>query len=410
MEKSSSKIVARVLIGAYLASFMLQAMNVMSLMLHGLSVQYPDASPQQIQLLMTVLNLFAIFGMLIAGKCASFFTKKTILVALMVIMGIGGLIGYFSTNLTMVYVAAAIIGIADGSFIPMTAALIAEFLDGSKRATAMGIQGIFVNGGAVVLNFIGGFLAATFWKNLYYIYFAALPVAIILLLVLPNGGQKEVASPGEKAPVFTKFECSFLFTFFFNGLAFMTLLSNIAMWVFEAAIGNEVQAGIIQSCTTLGSVIMGAILIVPMMKLLKRYHWAVSLTLAAIGLWILSFANSLPLATVGGFLVGSCFSMHNTAFYSIAPSNTHPAKTSISMSLGTVSQNIGMMLSPILITPIAAVFAESIGTRFLVTAVLLTIAAVVAYVLPRTVMKDCILTLDEEAKASEAAANANAGA
>ena len=135
-----------------------------------------------------------------------------------------------------------------------------------------------------------------------------------------------------------------------------------------------------------------------------------SLTLAAIGLWVLSFANSLPMAIVGGFLVGSCFSMHNTAFYSIAPCNTHPAKTSISMSLGTVSQNIGMMLSPILITPIAAVFAETIGTRFLVTAVLLTIAAAIAYVLPRTAMKDCILTLDEEKKASEAAANANAEA
>jgi MFS family permease len=140
----------------------------------------------------------------------------------------------------MIFVSAAIIGLGEGGILPLAVSLIAEHFEGGTQATALGFQGMFINIGGFFLNFVGGALAAHYFKDLFFLYFINLPLAVIILFLLPKG-DIEKPQKGEKARIFTPYLFVFLVQAFFVGVCVMTVMANVAMYVFELRLGMSVS-------------------------------------------------------------------------------------------------------------------------------------------------------------------------
>ena len=379
------------MVTVFIASLFTQVMNSVSLILQGLSVAFPEASIVMIQMLMAVVSVASVVGMLLAGKLVSVVNKKMVLVGTMALLAASGLVGYLLTfDLTMVYVAGALSGIAGGALIPVAQGAIAEYFDGNKRATFMGLNGVFVNGGGVLANLVGGILASIFWKDLFFVHIAAVIVALVALFLMPVGGVEKVEQ-GDKAKVFTRYLAIMMLQGVFIGIAMMTMPSNLTFYVFELGIGNEVQSGLIQMAFAGGSVVIG-IIIAPTMMFLRRYTFSVALILGAAGLWLFAQAGDTTVFIIAAVLIGLGFTVHNTSFYTLTPMNAHPAATTMTMSLYTVAMTVGMLFCSLLLTPIASAFGDTVSMRFVVAAVMVSVVAVFG-LFDAKILKDYKLTL-----------------
>lgn len=387
---------AKVLVAIFAASLLVQTMNTFSLLIAGVMAAYPGTGVTQAQLIISIGNLIGMVGMLIAGKMVNATTKKNVLLLMMGLMVIGALLGYFATpSLTMLYVACAVFGCGNGGLIPLTSGLIAEHFAGSTRATVMGVQGIFVNGGGMIFQLVGGFAVAAYWKNLFLVFLATIVIMLIVVILLPKGTvEKEEQVEGQaavKPKVFTKFLVILMIQGFFIGLCFMTYMANITLDVIGLGIGDESIAGIINTIFSIGAIITG-VCIALIMKGLKRYIFFGGMLAGAIGLWVCAFAGSMVTLAIGAFLVGAAFTMHNTSYYTIAPANASPSAMTMTMSLYTVAMQIGIVLCPMIITPLAATMGAGSSYAFLLGAIITTVVAVVAFITPR-LMKDSKLTI-----------------
>lgn len=394
-----SKTQVKAMVAIFAASLMCQSINTITLLVNGVMATYPGVGVTQAQLIISIANLVALVGMLVVGKMANFMTKKSILLIFLCIMAAGGLMGYFATpNLTMLYVACGVFGLGNGALFPLTSGLIAEHFEGAQRATVMGSQSIFVNGGGVILNLVGGFVAAVYWKSMFLVYLVSLVIALVVLVLLPKGEVErasEASGEGgaEKPRVFTKFVGVMMFQGLFIGLAFMAVMSNVTLDIVELGLGNEAQAGIVTMTTSLGAVI-GGVLIAFIMRACKRYVFAAAMTIAAIALWIFAFASTLPMLVAAAFLMGVAFTMHNTSYYTIAPANASPAATTMTMSLYTVAMQVGTIVCPMVVTPIAgALLGPAVAGAFVVGGAITTVVALVCWFTPRA-LKNYQLTLD----------------
>lgn len=386
----SNKIKA--MIAIFVASLLCQSVNAISLILQGVVNTYPETTVTQAQLIISVANLVGLASMLIVGKIVCFVTKKRVLIALMLCIAVGAVIGYCATpTLMMVFVACGVVGFGAGGLIPLTSALIGEHFDGATRATVMGTQSIFVNGGGMILQLAGGFVAAMFWKNLFLLYLASLVIAIACAVLLPKGSLEEAEDKSEKVKLFTPFLGVMMLQGFFVGLIMMVFMSNITFYVFELGIGNESQAGIVTMAFSGGAVLFG-VLIAVIMKLLKRYIFAVGLVCSAVALWIFALTGNLVAFVVAGVLAGAGFTLHNTAYYSLAPANCNPAAMTMTISMYTIAMQMGMIVCPIIVTPAAALLGDSLSYCFLIGAACATVMAIVAFFTPR-LLKGYQLTL-----------------
>lgn len=382
----------KAMVAIFAASLMCQAVNAISLVLQGVVNSYPDTTITTAQLIISVANLVGLASMLVVGKAVRFVTKKTVLIVMMLCLAAGSVLGFFATpNLTMVFVACGVVGFAAGGLIPLTSALIGEHFEGKARATVMGAQSIFVNGGGMLMQLAGGFFAALYWKNLFLVYLPSLVIALVVLLLLPKGGLEKSEEASGKAKLFTPFLAIMMFQGFFVGLGMMVFMSNITFYVFELGLGDESQAGIVTMAFSGGAVLFG-VAIAFMMKLFKRYIFAVGLTLTAVALWLFALSGSFAVFVGAGVLAGAGFTLHNTSYYSLAPANADPAAMTMTISLYTIAMQVGMILCPLVIAPLAGMLGGSLSSSFLVGAMAVTVVAVIAFFTPR-VLKDCKLTL-----------------
>lgn len=384
---------AKIMVAIFAASMLVQSMNAISLTLQGIADTYDGTTVAAAQLIISVTNLVALVSMLIAGKVVCYITKKVVLLILILLIAVGALVAYFATpTLIMVYVACGIIGLGTGGLIPIVSALIGEYFDGAARATVMGVQGLFVNGGGMIIQLVGGFLAATYWKNLFLMFLASLAIALIVLILLPKGTVEAPEVKGEKVKIFTPFLGIMMFQGFFTGFCMMVFMSNITFYVFDLGIGNEAQAGLITMAFSGGAVVFG-ILIALIMKLFKKYIFAVGLTCGAVSLWLFALTGNFIVFVVAAILAGVSFTLHNTSYYSLAPANCNPAAMTMTMSLYTVAMQAGMIICPIIVTPLAAALGGSFSMSFMIGAVAVSVVAIIAYFTPRA-MKNAKLTID----------------
>ncbi len=362
--------------GIIILSAILQVGNCISLVLAGVAKDHPEASMSSVQLVFTFMSLVGIPSMIIAGKMASVTTKKRLTQFACISVLCGGLTGCFlSKSLGMLYLASALIGFGASMLTPLASALVAENYQGEERAAMMGFQSLLINGGAIALNLLAGFLGRTIWRNTYMVYFLVIPVLIGITVLLPEG-IVEKAEKGEKVKVLTPGLLILMLQVFLFGLGYMTFMTTIS--IYTSSLGFQ-NASIFTSTCSFGCVLAG-LMLPRLVKILKKYGFAAAMAFGSAGLFIISQSTTTVMLMAGSLILGLGFGFIIPAGFNMIPERVSPAAVTMAMSLYVASFTGSSFVCPYVTGFGAGLLGGSVSARFLTASIIVAIDCAVALI------------------------------
>ena len=317
---------------------------------------YPDVSRAGIQMILAVPSLASIPTTLLAGFLTSFVHKKTIAIAALVFLLVGGLIpvAVAEPHIELLFASSALIGIGQGLLHPLASMLVCQFWESkSERSRVFGFKQALNYLGAAVVSLLVGLLALAQWNFAYLIYIGVIPVLIITATKLPKGqledrliehkhlssGVKKLLTPALAYACFIFCTVS-LFNFVFQ--------SNIAMLVNEKGFGDVVDIAMITAILQIASFAVG-VFYGQIVKVFRKYVLLPGLALLTAGFLLVALAPSMLAVMLGGIVFGvGAGIQYVTTLYSTSKSvDQHVVSMALSLVLALTS--LGFSLSPIII-------------------------------------------------------------
>ncbi|MBQ6221672.1 MAG: MFS transporter [Solobacterium sp.] len=366
--------------GLFIFSVILQIANCLSLVLAGVAKEHPEASMASVQMVFSLMSLVGIPSMVFAGRMARVTTKKNLALFAGVFVACGGFIGAFlSKSMGMLYLASALIGFGASMLTPIASSLVAENFQGEERAAMMGIQALLINGGAIGLNLLAGFMGRNNWRHTYMIYFLIIPVMIAILFLLPKG-IVERTEKGEKVKVLTPGLLILMLQAFLFGLGYMTFMTTIS--IYSSFLGFR-NAGIFTSTCSLGCIITGLAL-PKVLKYLGNMSFPATMAMGAVGLFIISQNSTKPMLMIGSLILGLGFGFLIPAGFTMIPERVSPAAITMAMSLYMISFTGSSIVCPYVSSFGAQFLGGTVSARFLTAAIIVFTDLVIAFLLRNT--------------------------
>lgn len=297
--KTQSK---KVIIGLCVIGSISSLYGITNSLIANIMASYSDIAPTTMSQLMTLPSIVGLVTSFAIGPLAMKFDKKKLLVAMaaavfsamMIFMIIGG-----RGPLWLLFVGAAVAGVASGANMTLISALINVFYDESKSGTYVAISTACIQGGAALANLASGFLAAgnggTNWPHAYGLGLLIIPAVVLFWILVPgsakseetvSGGDASAESSGtagtngkEKIPLRVAL---IILMMVLSSMCLSAYAFNYSSYISEYQIGTAVQAG------TIGTLNM-------VMGMLAGFTYA---------FWEKLFKKWLPLAGCAGTLIG----------------------------------------------------------------------------------------------------------
>ncbi|MBE9033286.1 MFS transporter [filamentous cyanobacterium LEGE 11480] len=137
-----------------------------------------------VRLLLTVPALFIAIGAPIAGQLVDTLGRKSLLLVSALLYGAAGSSGFILNSLFSMLVGRAFLGLAVAGIMVSSTTLIADYYQGEKRSSFMGLQAAFMSLGGVVFLSLGGAIAELNWRSPFLIYLFAWLLLPIMLVAL----------------------------------------------------------------------------------------------------------------------------------------------------------------------------------------------------------------------------------
>ena len=176
-------------IGVLAPSMVNQSFFCLSTVIVQMARTFSRADLSAVQLVFTLPSLMITLASLAAGKLASRFHKKTLLLTGLLMTTLGGTAGYFlSFSLPALLACSAVIGLGVGLNLTLSYAIICDYYTGAERGKLMGLNTSFVCIGGVFFSFLGGALASVAgWSAVYLSFLLLLPVVVVVWRWCPLG-------------------------------------------------------------------------------------------------------------------------------------------------------------------------------------------------------------------------------
>ncbi len=156
-----------------------------------------------VRLVVTLPALFTAMGAPLAGMLIDRFGRKRLLVASVALYGVAGTLPGVLTELPLILVCRALLGLAVGGLMTTATALLADYYTGPERGVVLGRQAAFMGVGGLVFMLGGGLLADIHWRAPFGVYLYAFLVLPLILLFLTEPEVKRGAAGGgsERVPL-----------------------------------------------------------------------------------------------------------------------------------------------------------------------------------------------------------------
>jgi len=342
---------------------------------------FPSYSVEIIQTGVTAINLMIVIGALIAGWLSSKYTKKALILTGLPLIAIGGSCGFFfHDTINLFYLWSLVIGTGFGLLMPTVSSLIVDYFEGSERNQLAGIQTSFVNGGGVILTFIGGLLAAIAWNFSYLVFLIAIPLIIIFALKLPSKKENYAEKPERhKIP---KSVAYYFVTVTVFMLVYNAFPSNIALFLNENDLGHASYAGGANAVFMAGGVFFGFVF-TKFSTRIGDYLFCVAHTMLVICYFSLCSAQSLVLVFIVAFVGGMSISMTMPqAIFSISLKIPPQLGVVVFSLITSVATNIATFFSPVVIDFLSKFAMEESDSvsRFTIAGFLALIFAIAQFI------------------------------
>ena len=364
----------------------------MSPMLAGMAKAFPEASDSAIQFVMTVPSILVIvigfvFALLSSRIPNNILTGCGLLLG--VLMGIGAC--FIHPSIGVLYFWSAVLGVGSGISANGQSALANKLFTEKEKPGVLGLQTFAASIFAMLMTFAGGFLADISWELGYLVYLVAIPGMLGCFLFLPNiikPLHHEEEAEKENAPAEEEADggrlrivqmIPLVLAAFITNISFNVSATNMSMFVEEQKLGTAAQAGTAATVMLLVGGLAGLAFGL-LYKRIRSHLVTLGLLLLAAGYAIVFFSNAywmLILACVvfGGSIsfVMSCLTMK---CFQIGGKDT-----ALAVAIMLAGAHTGTLIAPVMTNISAAVFGtETVKYRFLLTAVIAGISAVIAAV------------------------------
>ncbi|WP_033288902.1 MFS transporter [Amycolatopsis jejuensis] len=153
-----------------------------------------------VRLAMTLTSLMIGISAPLAGLLADRIGRRPVLVAALLLYALAGTAGFFVTDLPVLLVTRALLGVAVGGVMTAVTATITDWFDGPDRASFLGLQQAFASLGGVVFLPLAGVLATLGWRVPFWLYAVAAVVALLAIAAVHDRPRPPGLRTGSKLP------------------------------------------------------------------------------------------------------------------------------------------------------------------------------------------------------------------
>lgn len=341
----------------------------------------------QIGLVVTAFTLPAIFILPFSGLLADNFSRRRVMGAGSLLVGLGGLIGVLSNSFLWLLVGRVVQGVGYAGVMPLTVTLLGDLYDDNKETEAQGLRGSFNKVGGILWPVVGGALAVFSWNNVFLVYLLFFPLALLLWFAIPRSATDQesvtdyignlshvIEQPRIAIYLFIGFVRFFLK---YSFLTYLPLLLTARFPIGSAAVGRYMAVlgigGILSSASSglfdekfrKTSTIIGALLAMGAVTLVIAVTRSLVLTLAAMA------------------LVGTVDSLMGPLQKSLLTQSVDTAHRAGVVTTNSVAQNVGKTLAPVITGTLF--FLNDLAWLYLVAA--LSFASALAFWVARNILR-----------------------
>lgn len=310
---------------------------------------FPDGGTAILNFVITGPSLMIILASILCGFLAQFISKKTMLVGAYAVFCITSIFGGVVNNLTYIAVMRGITGVSMGFIGTTMVGLIAElFVDEEKRSQMLGLYNGVMAASGVLISFVAGKLAVQDWHMVFRVYLMAVPILLLTIVFIPHTPPegKESQSLGKDDKPFPVLRVlSLTFGAFIVNAMYSVILSLIAVFLDELAIGDASTAGIMNSVGTIGS-FLACISFAFIYMRLKQFVPIVFTVGMGIGYGILGFSTSLFMIGTMCVLLGMTYGLGYSYFLMHSSVIVSPSKASLSIAFANAGIYLGLFSGP----------------------------------------------------------------
>lgn len=337
--------------------------------------------------MMTIQPLVGLFMAFLIGPISMRVSKKLLLMLALVLVIINGVIFSFfggSCSIGWLLFASAITGVVSGIISTVPNSVASEYAESfEERGKFTGWNNAFLQGGALVMSAVGGFLGAIRWQNAYYLYFIAVPALIIVAVLCPmDHPAKDAANKKkiefEKIPARFWLMCLHYVIFFICCYTFSVYISTYIITDF--ALGTSAQSGIATALLTISAVLAGTFYSKYNKKLGRWFMPFFCLTMTIGYLLCTTMTTTLAGCMIGAFLIGIGKTAVVPYVIGEAASSVPRYMTPLMISFIMGSMSLGMFLSKYITGWTSLLLGgETTYNRFLATTIICVIAVILGF-------------------------------
>lgn len=356
----------------------------MSPVLAELGKAFPQASTTAIQFVSTIPSVFVVLTNLITGWLCEHFPKKYITAVGCAMAVAFALLGCFlNSSLLLIYVWAAVLGIATSLACTVSPAIVNEMFEPEERVGIFGTRACFSSLGTMLMTFAGGYLVAIHWRYGFLVYLIMIPGLVMSLVCHPRNTKlaKAAVRMGDSEPLRPEklvFPC-------FIGLAvsflYSTAMVNASMLVAESGfVPGESAAAMGGVLTTVLLAVGGAagIVVDRLTKRVGLHCITIGFAGMALGYLGIFLSRSFAMLVASSLLCGGAITMV-MPHAQVLGSQAGGSRQELGLSITLMLANLGTVCSPLMTNIAAAVFGTGeVRYRFLAAAVLAALTAAAA--------------------------------
>ncbi|WP_431958002.1 MFS transporter [Nocardia lijiangensis] len=337
-----------------------------------------DTADVLVRLTLTVTSLAIAISAPLSGTVADRVGRRPLLIGSLALYAVAGTAGYFVSDLVMLLVTRALLGVAVGGIMTAVSALITDWFDGPRRATFLGMQQAAASLGGVVFLPLAGVLAGLDWKLPFWIY--AVSALIVPFAVLTIGEPARTATPTAASGasrnslrIYGIYALTLIVT-----LAFFMAPTQLPFLLTDFHVGPAVT-GIVVAGSTLTGVVGALAFPVLRNRLAPTTITSTSIGLLGLGWLVIGTAGSVALIVagllVGGIGVGLVVPNLNLRLADLAA----PDRRGQVLSGLVTGIFLGQFLSPLAMQPL--IQTTGVADTFAFSGVAMTVGAALAALL-----------------------------
>jgi len=331
---------------------------------------FPERGIQTIHSVMALPGILSVIGSILAGMLVRYgmATKKNMTVLGLSLIGFAGVIAIFQGgHFWQLGLMNVFIGTGTGIFVTTSQSIMFDSFDEKTRRFMAATQFSCINGGALVMSLICGWLITIVWYGGHLMMLITLPIAVLAGIVLPAGERiKSVESGGAERTKVPPSVYYYAFMIFIYVILYSVAAMNVSTHIEQGALGDPAMAGVATAIMMGGGVVSG--LVLPRVAQGLRDHvFTVSFIAMAFAFSLMNlFASSLFVTFASMFIFGMSMSMLIPRCIFQASNLSDPSNSAtVSMLVCSIASGVGHTMSPIIITNITlALGGESTRFRF----------------------------------------------